>query len=153
MANFDEIQQNVTEGCEKVKEKLSDALLTEEGKLDTEKIGNAVTDTFKKVEDGVKDGYRKVSESVTDENGKLDKEKVGAAANKTYRKAGRFLATGLTKLAGKLTAIFGTQEEGGEIIDTEVVVDEPAQEPAPEVVEVTAEAEDFVEEAPAQEDV
>lgn len=152
MAKYEEFKQNVTESYEKVKEKLSDALLTEEGKLDTDKIGNVVTDTFNKVEEGVKDGYRKVSESVTDENGNLDKEKVSAAANKTYRKAGRFLAVGLTKLAGKLTDIFGVQEEGGEIIDTEVVVDEPAQEPAPEAVEVTAEAEDFVEEAPTQEE-
>lgn len=150
MANYEEIKQNVTESCEKIKDKLSDALLTEEGKLDTERIGNAVTDTFKKVEEGVKDGYQKLSDSITDENGDLDKEKVGAAVNRTYHKAGRFLATGMTRLANKLTDIFGTQEEKGEIIDTEVVAEEPVQEPETEVHQPAEEP--VVVEEPAQEE-
>jgi t-SNARE complex subunit (syntaxin) len=52
MADFpkfdEEFKQNVSEKFQNVKEKVSDALLTEEGKLDTERIGNAVTDTAKK---------------------------------------------------------------------------------------------------------
>ena len=110
MAKFqildEEFKKNVSEGCDKIKEKLSDVLLTEEGKLDTEKIGNATRDTFKKVEDGVKDSYRKFSDEYV-KDGSLDKEKLGEAANRSYHKAGRFLATSVTRLADVLTGKFG----------------------------------------------
>ena len=140
MAKFqifdEEFKQNVSEKCSAAKEKLSDALLTEEGKLDTERIGNAVEDTFKKAEETVKDGYRKFSEEYV-KDGSLDKEKLGEAANRTYRKAGRSLATGLSRLAEKLANKFGVNGENTEIFDTEVV---------------TAEAEDFAPEVPSQEE-
>ena len=131
----EEFKQNISEKFQNVKEKVSDALLTEEGKLDTHRIGDAVSDTAKKVEDGVKDSCRKFqSEYVKD--GQLDKEKLGDAAKRTYRKAGRGLATGVTKLAAFLTDKFGVQGQGGEIVDTEIV---PEEAPV-----VTAEPEDFV---------
>ena len=139
MAKFqifdDAFKQNVTEKCNAAKEKLSDALLTEEGKLDTEKIGDVVEGTFKKAEESVKDSYRKFNEEYV-KDGSLDKEKLGEAANRTYRKAGRSLATGLGRLAEKLSDKFGVNGENNEIFDAEVV---------------TADAEDFVtEEAPAE---
>lgn len=124
----EEFKQNVADGAKKIKDKLSDALLTEDGSLDTQKIGNAVGDTLKRVEEGVKDGYQKFSDSYMKEDGKLDTEKVSAAANDAYQKAGRFLATGMTKLAGKLADKFGVQEENGQIIDSELVAEEPAAE-------------------------
>lgn len=120
----EEFKQSIADGCEKIKDKLSDALLTEEGNLDTEKIGSAVEGTLKKVEEGVKDGYQKFSDTYMKEDGKLDTEKVGAAVNTTYQKAGRMLATGMTKLAEKLADKFGVQGENGEIIDSELVVEE-----------------------------
>ena len=124
----EEFKQKVSDGCEKIKDKLSDALLTEDGSLDTEKIGNAVGDTIKKVEEGVKDGYQKFSDSYMKEDGKLDKEKVGAAVNNAYQKGGRLLATGMTKLAEKLVDKFGVQEHEGQIIDSELVTQDPAAE-------------------------
>lgn len=124
----EEFKQSIVDGCEKIKDKLSDALLTEEGNLDTEKIGNAVGDTLKKVETGVRGGYQKFSENYISEDGKLDTEKVGAAVNETYYKAGRILATGMTKMAEKLTDKFGIQEEKAQIIDSELVTEEPAAE-------------------------
>ena len=124
----EEFKQKVSDGCEKIKDKLSDALLTEDGSLDTEKIGTAVGDTIKKVEEGVRDGYQKFSDSYMKEDGKLDTEKVGAAMNTTYHKAGRILATGMTRLAEKLADKFGVQDENGQIIDSELVAEEPEQE-------------------------
>lgn len=124
----EEFKQSIADGCEKIKDKLSDALLTEEGSLDTEKIGSAVGDTIKKVEEGVRDGYQKFSDSFMTEDGRLDKEKVGEAVNSTYQRAGRILATGMTRLAGKLTDKFGTQEASGEIVDSELVAEESAAE-------------------------
>ena len=141
---FDEqFKQNVSEKFRNAKEKVSDAILNEEGKLDTERIGNAVTDTAKRVEESVKESYQKFSEEYV-KDGSLDKEKLGEAAQRTYRKAGRALATGVTKLADFLTDKFGTQGQNGEIVDTEIVADAAAPV-------VTAEPEDFVTEEPAQE--
>lgn len=141
---FDEqFKQNVSEKFRNVKEKVSDAILNEEGKLDTERIGNAVSGTAKRVEESVRESYQKFSEEYV-KDGSLDKEKLGEAAHRTYRKAGRALATGVTKLADFLTDKFGTQGQNGEIVDTEIV----AEEAAPVV---TAEPEDFEAEEPAQE--
>ena len=149
MAEFpkfdEEFKQNVTEKFQNVKEKVSDAILTEEGKLDTERIGNAVTGTAKRVEESVKESYQKFNEEYV-KDGSLDKEKLGESAKRTYRKAGRALATGVTKLANFLTEKFGTQAQNSEIVDTEVVAEEAA-------LVVTAEPEDFVTEeaeAPAE---
>lgn len=143
MAKFpkldEEFKQNLSEGCKKIGDKLSDALLTEEGKLDTEKLSTAARDTIKKVEEGVRDGCQKLNDNFVGEDGHLDTEKVGAAVNSTYRKAGRFLATGMTRLAGKLAERFGVDADGGEIIDSELVTQEGPV--------VTAEPEDFAEEA------
>ncbi len=134
---FDEgFKQNVTESCEKIKDKLSDAFLNEDGKLDTEKLGNTARDTFKKVEDGIKDGYHKISEPFVGEDGQLDKEKVGAAVNDAYRKTGRFLATSMTRLAEKMADKFGVDGETGDIIEAELVTEEPDAESEPEVSEV-----------------
>ena len=132
----EEFKQNVSAKLNSVKEKVSDALLTEEGKLDTQRIGNAVEDTFKKAEAGVKDCYRKFNAEYKKEDGSLDKEKLGESAKRTYRKAGRGLAAGVTKLANFLTDKFGSQGQNGEIVDAEIVTEEA---PA-----VTAEPEDFV---------
>lgn len=158
MAEFpkfdEEFKQNVSAKFQDVKEKVSDALLTEEGKLDTERIGNAVTDTAKRVEDSVKGSYQKFQEEYV-KDGSLDKEKLGEAANRSYRKAGRSLATAVTKLANFLTDKFGTQGQNNEIVDTEIVPEAPVEEPAAEETpveapteeasaEVTAEPEDFV---------
>lgn len=145
----EEFKQNVSESCDNIKEKLSDALLTEEGKLDTEKIGGAARDTAKKVEEGVKESYRKFNEEYKKEDGSLDKEKLGEAANRSYRKAGRFLATGVTRLAEILSDKFGTNSENGEIIDSELVTEEPVEEPVPVVAEEPVVEE--VVEAPAEE--
>ena len=132
----EEFKQNVSAKFRSVKEKVSDALLTEDGKLDTQRIGNAVEDTARKVEEGVKGGYEKFqAEYVKD--GELDKEKLGESAKRTYRKAGRSLATGVTRLANFLTDKFGTQSQNGEIVDTEIVTEQEAPV-------VTAEPEDFV---------
>ena len=117
----EEFKQKVSDGCEKIKDTLSDALLTEEGKLDTEKIGNAARETAKNVETTVKEGYQKFNENFRKEDGSLDKEKLNDAAGKTYRKAGRFLATGMTRLAQILSDKFGTNADNAEIIDTELV--------------------------------
>ena len=150
MAEFpkfdEEFKQNVSEKFQNVKEKVSDVLLTEEGKLDTERIGNAVTDTAKKVESTVKDSYQKFQEEYV-KDGTLDKEKLGEVANRSYRKAGRSLATAVTKLANFLTEKFGTQGQNGDIVDTEIVPEAPVVEEAPAV---TAEAEDFVTEESAE---
>jgi hypothetical protein len=155
MAEFpkfdEEFKQNVSEKFQNVKEKVSDALLTEEGKLDTERIGNAVTDTAKKVEDTVRGSYQKFQEEYV-KDGTLDKEKLGEAANRSYRKAGRSLATAVTRLANFLTDKFGTQSQNNEIVDAEVVAEAPVEEPAAEEIpveetasaEVTAEPDDFV---------
>jgi phosphatidate phosphatase PAH1 len=155
MADFpkfdEEFKQNVSEKFQNVKEKVSDALLTEEGKLDTERIGNAVTDTAKKVEDTVRGSYQKFQEEYV-KDGTLDKEKLGEAANRSYRKAGRSLATAVTRLANFLTDKFGTQSQNNEIVDAEVVAEAPVEEPAAEEIpvketasaEVTAEPDDFV---------
>ena len=141
---FDEqFKQNVSEKFQNVKEKVSDAILNEEGKLDTERIGNAVSGTARRVEESVRESYQKFNEEYV-KDGSLDKEKLGEAAQHTYRKAGRALATGVTKLADFLTDKFGTQGQNGEIVDTEIV----AEEAAPVV---TAEPEDFEAEEPAQE--
>ena len=126
MAQFpkidEEFKQNVSDAFQNVKEKVSDAILKEDGSLDTERIGNVVTDTAKRVEDTVRDSYRKFSETYV-KDGTLDREKLGEAANRTYRKAGRGLATGVSKLADFLTEKFGVQGQNGEIVDTEIVVE------------------------------
>lgn len=117
----EEFKQKVSDSCEKIKDTLSDALLTEEGKLDTERIGNAARETAKNVEAGVKKGYQKFNENFRKEDGTLDKEKLNDVAAKTYRKAGRSLATGMTRLAQILSDKFGTNADNGEIFDTELV--------------------------------
>ena len=129
MAQFpkidEEFKQNITAQLQNVKEKLSDALLTEDGNLDTQKIGSAVTDTAKKVEGTVREGYQKFADAYV-KDGSLDKEKLGETASRTYRKAGRSLATGVSKLSDFLTEKFGTQGQNGEIVDTQIVTDPPA---------------------------
>ena len=125
----EEFKQRVSDGCGKIKDKLSDALLTEEGSLDTAKIETAARDAIKKVEEGVKDGYQKFSDTYMKEDGSLDKEKIGDAVNTTYRKAGRVLASSMTRLAEKLTEKFGADGENGQIIDAELVTEDPAGEP------------------------
>ena len=127
MAEFpkfdEEFKQNVSAKFQSVKEKVSDAILKEDGSLDTDKIGNAVTDTAKKVEDTVREGYQKFSDAYV-KDGSLDKEKLEEAAGRTYRKAGRSLATGVSKLADFLTDKFGVDGQNGEIVDTEIVTAE-----------------------------
>lgn len=123
----EEFKQKVSDSCGKIKDTLSDALLTEEGKLDTEKIGNAVTDTFRKAEDGIKDGCRKFSEEYV-RDGHLDTDKVGTALNDSYQKAGRFLANSVSRLAEKLSDRFGTDGEPGAVFDSEIVTGEPEQD-------------------------
>jgi hypothetical protein len=136
---FDEgFKKNVSESCGKIKDKLSDTFLTEDGKLDTEKLGNTARDTFKKVEDGVKDGYHKISDPFVGEDGQLDREKVGSAVNSAYMRTGRFLATSMTRLAEKMADKFGVDEENQGYADSEYVSEEhfaeasPAQEDTPE---------------------
>ena len=152
MAEFpkfdEEFKQNVSAKFQDMKEKVSDALLTEEGKLDTERIGNALSDTAKKVEESVKDGYKKFNEEYV-KDGSLDKEKLGEAAKRTYRKAGRSLATGVGKLADFLADKFGTQSQNNEIVDTEIVSEAPVEEPTAQ--ELPVEVEIPTEEAPAVE--
>ena len=150
MAQFpkfdEEFKQNVSEKFRSVKEKVSDAILTEDGSLDTGRISDAVTGTAKKVEDNVREGYRKFSEAYV-KNGSLDKEKLGETVSRTYRNAGRSLATSVNKLAGFLTDKFGVQGQSGGIVDTEIVsdpFDEVTYPASEEPVEVTAEPEDFV---------
>lgn len=146
----EEFKQNVADGAKKIKEKLSDALLTEDGSLDTERIGNTVGDALKKVEEGVKDSYQKFSENYVKEDGKLDTEKVEAAVAGTYQRAGRFLATGMTKLAGILTDKFGVQSEEGKIVDSELVAEEPATSAEKVPAEEAPVGEVPVEEAPME---
>jgi hypothetical protein len=128
MAQFpkfdEEFKQNITEKFRHVKEKVSDAILKEDGSLDTEKISSAVNDTAKKVEEGVRGSYQKFSDEYV-KDGVLDKEKLGESAKRTYRKAGRTLATGVSKLASYLTDKFGVQGQEGEIVDSEIVTAEP----------------------------
>lgn len=124
----EEFKQKVADGCEMIKDKLSDALLTEEGHLDTEKIGNAARETVKNVEAGVMDGYQKFNDNFVTEDGHLDREKLSDAASSTYRKAGRFLATSVTRLGQILSDKFGTNGDNAEIIDSELVEEEPSQE-------------------------
>ena len=107
-----------------MKEKVSDAILKEDGSLDTEKISSAVNDTAQKVEEGVRGSYQKFSDEYV-KDGVLDKEKLGEFAKRTYRKAGRTLATGVSKLASYLTDKFGVQGQEGEIVDSEIVTAEP----------------------------
>ena len=121
----EQFKQTVADTCSAAKEKISEALLTEDGKLDTDKIENAVEGTFRKAEKTVRDGCRKFSEEYV-KDGALDKEKLGEAAIRTYRNAGRSLATGLTHLAQKLTDKFGVNGDNNEIFDTEVVTAEDA---------------------------
>lgn len=133
---FDEnFKRNLSDSCGKLKDTVSDAILTEEGKLDTGKISSAARNTIQKVEDGVKDGCRKFSQEYM-KDGSLDKEKLGDAANRGYQKAGRFLATSMTRMADKLADKFGLDGDEKEIIDSELVDEEAA-------VDVTANAEDF----------
>ena len=120
----EEFKQNVSEKFRQVKDKVSDAILKEDGSLDAEKIGNAVSDTAQKVENGVRAGYQKFNAEYV-KNGSLDKEKLGEAARSSYRKAGRSLATGVSKLADYLTDKFGVQGTEGEIVDTEIVTADP----------------------------
>ena len=134
----EEFKQNVSAKIQNVKEQVSDAILKDDGSLDTEKIGNAVTGTVQKVEDSVRDSYRKFSEEYV-KDGSLDKEKLCEAANRTYRKAGRGLAAGVTKLAEFLTDKFGAQNPNGEIVDTELVPEAPIEEPAAAEEDVPAE--------------
>lgn len=128
MAQFpkfdEEFKQNITEKFRHVKEKVSDAILKEDGSLDTEKISSAVNDTAQKVEEGVRGSYQKFSDEYV-KDGVLDKEKLGESAKRTYRKAGRTLATGVSKLASYLTDKFGVQGQEGEIVDSEIVTAEP----------------------------
>lgn len=128
MAQFpefdEEFKQNVSEKFQNMKERVSGAILKEDGSLDTEKIGNAVADTARKVEESVKGSYQKFSEEYV-KAGTLDKEKISEAANRTYRNAGRKLAAGVSKLADILTDKFGAQGQGGEIVDSQIVTDEP----------------------------
>lgn len=116
----EEFKQNVTEKFQNAKEKVSEAILKEDGSLDTEKISNAVSDTARKVEAGIKSGYEKFSNEFV-KDGSLDKEKLTETAKRTYCKAGRSLATGVSKLADFLTAKFGTQANNTEIVDTQIV--------------------------------
>ena len=131
MAEFpkfdEEFKQNVSEKFQNVKDKLSGAILQEDGSLDTEKIGGAVMDTARKIEDSVRIGYQKFNEEYV-KDGTLDKERLGESAKRTYRKAGRSLATGVSRLSAFLTEKFGTYSENSEIVDSQVV---------------TAEADDF----------
>jgi hypothetical protein len=153
MAQFpkidEEFKQNVSAKFQNAKEKVSDAILKEDGSLDTEKIGNAVTDTAKKLEDGVRDSYRKFSEAYV-KDGTLDKEKLSEAANRTYRKAGRGLATRVSKLADFLTNKFGVQGQNGDIVDTEIVTETPAEEAVPVADAVPADESAAVAEEPVE---
>jgi len=136
MAKFikldEEFKQNLTDKYNKVKDKVSDAILTEDGSLDTERIGSAVKNTADKLEAGVKDRYQKFNEAYRKEDGKLDTDKLGDAAESAYRRAGRSLATGMTRLAGKLSDHFGTNETSGTVIDAEPVDHEAPQSTAGE---------------------
>ena len=118
---FDEqFKQNVSEKYQAVKEKVSDAILKEDGKLDTDKIESKVSEACQKVENTVKAGYQKFSDTYM-KDGSLDKEKLGETAKTTYHKAGRVLATGVGKLAKLLSDKFGVQDHHSEVIDSELV--------------------------------
>ncbi len=120
----DEFKKKVSEGCDAIKAALSDALLTDEGRLDTEKIGDAARDAAKKVEDTVREGHQKFSEDFLRDDGSLNREKLRDAADRTYRKAGRFLATGMSRVAEKLSDKFGTDAECVEVIDSQLVTED-----------------------------
>ena len=61
--NFDEeFKQNVSEKFRYAKEKVSDAILKEDGSLDTEKIGRTVAETAQKAEDTLREGYQKFND-------------------------------------------------------------------------------------------
>ncbi len=121
---FDEqFKQNVNDKYQAVKDKVSDAILNEEGKLDTDKLESKVTETAQKVEQNVKAGYQKFSDAYI-KDGSLDTEKLGQSARTTYRKAGRVLATGVGRLAKALSDKFGVMDQNAEIIDSELVREE-----------------------------
>ena len=120
----EEFKKNISDKFHAVKEKVSDAVLKEDGSLDTDKIGNTVIDTAQKALDSVQEGYRKFRDEYV-KDGQPDKEKLGDAAKRTYRKAGRTLAAGVSRLADYLTDKFGVQGQSGEIVDSRLVTAEP----------------------------
>ena len=60
----EKIAENVTEQYKKVEDKFTEKFLDEEGNLKTGKIGSAVTEGYKNIENGVVEGYKKIETGV-----------------------------------------------------------------------------------------
>ncbi len=61
-----EISEQVTEGYKKIEEKFSETFLSEDGSMKTGKVGDAVVEGYKKIEDSVVGGYKKIEDGVVD---------------------------------------------------------------------------------------
>ena len=60
----EKIAETVVENYKKVEDKFTKTFLTEDGSIKTGKIGEGVTEGYKKIEDGVVEGYKKIEDGV-----------------------------------------------------------------------------------------
>ncbi len=60
----EKIAENVTEKYKKIENKFSEKFLNEDGSLKEGKIGAAVTEGYKNIENGVVEGYKKIETGV-----------------------------------------------------------------------------------------
>lgn len=60
----EKIAQSVTGSYKKIEDKFTETFLEEDGSLKTGKAGTAVTEGYKKIEDGVVGGFKKLEENV-----------------------------------------------------------------------------------------
>lgn len=84
------IVKTVTEGYQKIEDKFTDTFLTEDGDFKVGKVGEAVIEGYKKIEDGVVDGYKKLEEGIVEGFNKVnDKmiEKLFTKENETVEEA------------------------------------------------------------------
>ena len=67
----EKIAENVVKGYKKIEEKFTETFLNEDGSLKTGKIGDAVVEGYKNIEEGVVEGYKKIETGVVKGFGKV----------------------------------------------------------------------------------
>lgn len=93
----DKIAGTVVESYKKIENKFSEKFLEEDGSLKTGRIGEAVTEGFRKIEDGVVSGYKKIEEGVVEGFGKVSDKFV----EKLFAKEGESPEDAKARLSGK----------------------------------------------------
>ena len=93
----EKISESVTEGYQKIEGAFAEKFLEEDGSLKTGKVGDAVVEGYKKIEDGVVDGYKKIETGVVEGFGKVSDKFV----EKLFTKEGESVEDAKKRLSGE----------------------------------------------------